>query len=259
MSSSPRSPSGGMSSDEEIRIELAGSTGELVGGVDSVAALYGRPADAWATLVVAHGAGTGMEHPFLEGFAQAVQSLGVATLRFDFPYRQAGRRFPDRPPAAIAAWRAAMDAAVRRAADASSPVDAARSFGLEPIWASGKSFGGRMASMAAAEGMPVSGLAMLGYPLHAPGRPEKPRDEHLPALEVPILFLQGRNDPFAVPNDQLDEVVRRIGSNASLEWVDDANHSFEVKGRKRPAAEVGASLAASVVAFMLAHPQRAGS
>ncbi|WP_156999344.1 alpha/beta family hydrolase [Agromyces terreus] len=242
-----------MSADAELRIRLADEPGALVGGVDSVGALYGRPAEAWATLVVAHGAGTGMEHPFLEGFAQAVQALGVATLRFDFAYREAGRRFPDRPPAAVATWRAAVRTAAELAAAAGRGA-ASGTVPAEPVWASGKSFGGRMASMAAAEGMAVSGLVMLGYPLHAPGKPEKPRDEHLPALQVPILFLQGRNDPFAVPNDQLDDVVGRIGPNASLEWIDAANHSFEIKGRKRPAAEIGAALAASVVAFMRARP-----
>lgn len=242
-------------SDSAVRIPLgtassAGSAEGLVGGVDAISALWGRPADAWATLVIAHGAGTGKEHPFLEGFAAAVQRLGVATLRFDFPYREAGRRFPDRPPAAIATWRAVTDAAAALAADAGRPD--------EPIWASGKSFGGRMASMAAAEGMPTSGLAFLGYPLHPPGRPEKARDEHLPDVEAPMLFVQGRNDPFAIPNEQLDELVTRLdGASAApvvLEWIDDANHSFEVKGRKRPAAEIGASLAASVVAFMRANP-----
>ncbi|MFF2371555.1 alpha/beta family hydrolase [Agromyces sp. NPDC058110] len=248
--------------DDAVRIEFAGTTDAagapvadaagLLGGVASVSALAGRPDDAWATLVVAHGAGSGMEHPFLEGFCTAVQALGVATLRFDFPYREVGRKFPDRPPVAVATWRAAFDAARAGAVDAGAPD--------EPIWASGKSFGGRMASMAVAEGLPAAGLAFLGYPLHPPGRPEKARDEHLPDVAAPMLFLQGRNDPFATPNDQLDELVARLrgadggtGHAVGLEWVDDANHSFEIKGRKRPAHEIGASLAPSVVAFMRAN------
>ena len=130
--------------------------------------------------------------------------------------------------------------AAARAADAAG---AGAAEAAEPIWASGKSFGGRMASMAVAEGMPAAGLVFLGYPLHPPGRPEKARDEHLPGVDVPMLFLQGRNDPFAIPNEQLDELVARLGPIATLEWIEDANHSFEVKGRKRPAAEIGASLA----------------
>jgi uncharacterized protein len=131
-------------------------------------------------------------------------------------------------------------------------VERARSAGREPIWATGKSFGGRMASMAVADGMAAAGLVYLGYPLHPPGKPEKARDEHLPAIDVPMLFLQGRNDPFAIPNEQLDELVARIGATATLEWIENANHSFEVKGAKRPAAECGASLAPRVLQFVRA-------
>ena len=220
--------------EERITFAVDGAT------VSGVAA---RPEGASATVVVAHGAGAGMEHPFMSGFTRALNDAGVATLRFNFPYREAGRRFPDRPPVAIAAWRSAMDAAAARASEG------------EPIWAAGKSFGGRMASMAVADGMPAAGLVFLGYPLHAPGKPEQPRDEHLYGLDaVPMLFLQGRNDPFAAPNEQLDEVVRRIGPNAVLEWLENANHSFEVKGAKRPAAEIGAGLAPRVAAFVRSHP-----
>jgi predicted alpha/beta-hydrolase family hydrolase len=211
-------------------------------GIGSVPAVLARPADATATLVVAHGAGAGKDHPFLTGFCRALAERGVATLRFDFPYRAAGRRFPDRPPVAIATWRAVTDAAAAHAADG------------EPVWASGKSYGGRMASMAVAEGMPAAGLVFLGYPLHAPGKPEKPRDEHFAALgDVPMLFLQGRNDPFAIPNEQLDELVRRVGPSAVLEWIEGGNHSFEVKGARRPPTEIGASLAPRVAGFVAAH------
>src|SRR5213076_1098229 len=120
---------------------------------------------------------------FLSGFTRALNEESVATLRFNFPYREAGRKFPDRPPAAIAAWRAAMEEA------------AARSKG-EPLWAAGKSFGGRMASMAVAAGMPAAGLVYLGYPLHPPGKPDRVRAEHLFTITVPMLFLQGTGDPF---------------------------------------------------------------
>lgn len=209
----------------------------------AVSAVYSRPAGgaATATIVVAHGAGAGMEHPFMSGFTRALDADGFATLRFNFAYREAGRRFPDRPPAAVAAWRTVMAVAAERAAAG------------EPLWAAGKSFGGRMASMAVAEGMDASGLVFLGYPLHAPGKADKPRDEHLPGITVPMLFLQGRNDPFAIPNEQLDEVAGRVGENAVVDWIDGANHSFEVKGAKRPAAEIGASLAPRVAAFVRQH------
>jgi len=209
-----------------------------VGG-SIVSGVYARPASPVATLVVAHGAGAGMEHPFLRGFTAALNDDGVATLRFNFPYREAGRKFPDRPPAAIAAWRAAMEAA------------AARSEG-EPLWAAGKSFGGRMASMAVAEGMPAAGLVYLGDPLHPPGKPEKLRDEHLYGLTLPMLFLQGSRDTFATP-ELLESVVARIGPAATLQWCEGGDHSFAVAGMKRAPEEVGAALAPAVAEFIRRH------
>ncbi|TJY70846.1 dienelactone hydrolase [Arthrobacter sp. CAU 1506] len=205
-------------------------------GQATVSGVYARPPAPVATVVVAHGAGAGMDHPFLSGFTRALNDDGVATLRFNFPYREAGKRFPDRPPAAIEAWRAAMQEAD------------ARSDG-EPLWAAGKSFGGRMASMAVAEGMPAAGLVYLGYPLHPPGKPEKLRDEHLYGLTLPMLFLQGTRDTFATP-ELLESVVERIGPNAVLDWQEGGDHSFDVKGQKRSASEIGASLAIPVSRFL---------
>lgn len=221
-------------SDQQLTVRVGDTT---------FSAAYARPADPSATVVVAHGAGAGMEHPFLRGFTDALNGLGLATLRFNFPYREAGRKFPDRPPAAIAAWRAAMDTA---RAQTNANGDSG------PVWAAGKSFGGRMASMAVADGMEASGLVYLGYPLHAPGKPEKLRDEHLYGLTTPMLFLQGTRDTFGTPNI-LADVVARIGPNAVLQWVEGGDHSFAVAGKKRPADEVGASLAAPVAAFIAAH------
>ena len=208
----------------------------LVVGDATVSAVYARPDHVFATLVVAHGAGTGMDHPFLAGFTRALNTESVATLRFNFPYREAGKKFPDKPAAAIAAWRAASAEA------------AVRSDG-EPVWAAGKSFGGRMASMAVAEGMAASGLVFLGYPLHPPGKPEKLRDGHLYGLTLPMLFLQGTRDPFATPG-LLESVVTRIGPTARLEWFEGGGHTFDVAGRKRAPGEVGASLAGTVASFM---------
>jgi uncharacterized protein len=216
-----------MGSSEIIRIGSGEST--VSGG-------FARPADACATLVLAPGAGASYDHPFLVGFTEAMNREGVATLRFNFPYREAGRRFPDRAPVAIATWRAAIDAA------------RARSEGL-PVWAGGKSFGGRMASMAVADGMPAAGLIFLGYPLHPPGKPEALRDEHLYGIDRPMLFLQGSRDPFAT-GKLLDRVVDRIGVGATLEWLAGADHSFEVRGARRASADIGASLAPAVARFM---------
>lgn len=208
-------------------------------GDAAVSAVFAGPEDSFATLVVAHGAGAGMDHPFLVGFTRALNELGVATLRFNFPYREAGRKFPDRPPAAIATWRAAMEAASSRSAG-------------RPLWAAGKSFGGRMASMAVAEGMPAAGLVYLGYPLHPPGKPEKLRDEHLYGLTLPMLFLQGTRDTFATP-ELLEAVAAKIGPSATVEWREGGDHSFAVAGAKRSADEAGASLAATVADFLKAH------
>jgi predicted alpha/beta-hydrolase family hydrolase len=221
-----------MESAENIRIEVGDGT---------VSGAFARPADPVATLVLAPGAGSSLDHPFLTGFTRALNADGVATLRFNFPYREAGRRFPDRAPTAISAWRAAMAVAEDRSPGVG-------------VWAGGKSFGGRMASMAVAEGMPAAGLVLLGYPLHPPGRPESLRDEHLYGLALPMLFLQGTRDPFAAPNE-LTPVVERIGAAAKIQWLDDANHSFEVRGSTRPAAEIGASLAAPVAEFLRAGPR----
>ena len=208
-------------------------------GDTAVSAVFANPAGSVATVVVAHGAGAGMDHPFLTGFTGALNERGIATMRFNFPYSEAGKKFPDRPPVAIATWNVAMDAARQRAAG-------------QPVFAAGKSFGGRMASMAVAEGMETAGLVFLGYPLHAPGKPEKLRDGHLYGLDVPMLFLQGTRDPFALPGE-LEPVVERIGANAVLRWCEGGDHSFKVARSKRTPEEDGAALADSVVEFVLAN------
>lgn len=136
---------------------------------------------------------------------------------------------------AIATWHAAVKYARVRAPE-------------HAMWAAGKSYGGRMASMAAAEGLEVDGLIYLGYPLHPPARPDKPRVEHLPAIAAPQLFIEGTNDPFIQPVAQLEEAVAAC-QNARIAWSDGGGHSFEVKGHKRPADEVGASLAPLVEEF----------
>jgi uncharacterized protein len=196
------------------------------------------PAGAETVLVLAHGAGSGMRAPFMEGFAEEIGRLGVATLRFEFPYMQAGRRAPDRPPVLIDAWRDAFADGVSRA-------------GRRRVFAGGKSMGGRIASMAAAEGMPAAGLVFLGYPLHPPGRPEKIRDAHLPDVPVPMLFLQGSRDTFARP-DLLAGVLARLGPRAQHVEVAGGDHSFRVPGGPRDARVIGASLAEPAARFMRA-------
>jgi uncharacterized protein len=213
-----------------------------VQGRGSVNAAYSRPADAFASLVVAHGAGSGMDHPFLSGFARAINDLGVAAMRFNFPYMAAGRRGTDTPAVAVAAWQAAFEAATTRAAKG------------EPVWVSGKSFGGRMASLAVADGMPAAGLIFLGYPLHAPDKPEKVRDQHLYVIGVPMLFIQGTGDPFAKPAI-LAPVLKRLGKMATLHAIEGGGHSLELS-RKDDPREVGASMAPVAAAFIRAHSKK---
>jgi predicted alpha/beta-hydrolase family hydrolase len=210
----------------------------------SVATPRGDVTAAWIeadgpVLVIGHGAGAGMDHPFLTGFSDAAAGEGIATMRFNFPYLEAGRRTPDSAAKAIAAYRAAFDEAVRRAEG-------------RPVLSGGKSYGGRIASMAAAEGMVAHALVFLGYPLHAPGKTEQVRDEHLYGLAQPMLFLQGTKDPFAQP-EVLARVLRRLGDRATLVPFEGAGHSFE-RSRKDDPRACGAALAPHVAAFVREHP-----
>jgi uncharacterized protein len=199
-----------------------------------VSGAYARPAKPSSTLVVAHGAGAGMDHPFMVGFTRAMNEEGIATLRFNFPYIENGRRAPDPAPFLQETWRAAFAAAMGRAKG-------------EPVWAGGKSMGGRIASMAVSDGMPAAGLVFLGYPLHPPGKPERIRDEHLYRVEVPMVFVEGTRDVFAT-KALLDGVVAKLGARATLISIEGGDHSFNVKGAKRDAREVAAALAPPVAA-----------
>jgi len=189
--------------------------------------LFESPKDAFACYVVAHGAGAGMKHPFMAAIATGLAERGVATLRYEFPYMERGSKRPDTPAVAKARVREAVAEALRRAS------------GL-PLFAGGKSFGGRMTSQAQAEAalIGVAGLVFLGFPLHAPGKPSDERAAHLADVKVPMLFLQGTRDYFATL-DLLRPLVKRLGKRATLEIFDDADHSFHVPARSgRTDAEV---------------------
>lgn len=206
----------------------------LPSGDVQVAAAFEEAATApWAALALAHGAGAGMDHPFLVGFAAAMRDAGVATLRFEFPYRAAGRRMPGPASHAIATWQA-----VSRVLAAATP-------GLPQI-AAGKSYGGRMASMAAAEGhIEPDALVYLGYPFHAPGKPDAERGDHLARITAPQLFVEGTMDPFIDPIERFEAAVA-TAPDAEIAWVPGGVHSFEVKGVKLAADDIGAELAASI-------------
>ena len=190
-----------------------------------------------ATLVVAHGAGAGMDHPFMAGFARAIAKHGIATLRFNFPYVERGRRSPDPEAVLRATWLAAFE-------DARSRADG------RPVLAGGKSLGGRIASMAVADGMPAAGLVFLGYPFHPPGKPERVRDEHLYRITVPMLLVQGTADPFAKP-EIVRKVLRKLGRAVEHVPIEGGDHSFNVRGQKRDAREVGETIAGLAAPFVL--------
>jgi predicted alpha/beta-hydrolase family hydrolase len=187
-----------------------------VEGAGEVSALLVRPAKARWLLVLGHGAGAGMTHPFLEALAEELAVAGVATFRYQFPYMEQQRRVPDSPTVLTAT----VVAAVRAAAEAAP--------GL-PLLAGGKSMGGRMTSQAAAD-HPLSGvrgLVFFGFPLHPPNRPGTKRADHLAKVDVPMLFLQGTRDPFA-DLKLLRPAVTKLGSRATLHIIETAEHSFHV-------------------------------
>ena len=197
-----------------------------------------KPADARALLVLAHGAGAGMRHAFLEQLAQALALRKVATFRYEFLYMEKGGGRPDPPAVAAARVREAVAEAARVAP------------GL-PLFAGGKSFGGRMTSTAAAESpLPgVRGLVFLGFPLHPPGQPGIGRAEHLDRVTVPMLFLQGTRDTFAqLP--LLEPVIARLKPRATLHLIDGGDHSFKVpKSSGRTAEDVMKGLAETIAAW----------
>ncbi|HEY8468465.1 MAG TPA: alpha/beta family hydrolase [Longimicrobiales bacterium] len=200
-----------------------------------VSALLLRPRDAWLLYVLAHGAGAGMRHAFMEDIAWRLAARGVATFRYQFPYMEAGARRPDPPRVLQATVRAAVAAAREAAADL-------------PLIAGGKSLGGRMTSSAAAE-RPlegVRGIAFLGFPLHPPKEPGVQRAAHLDDVGLPMLFLQGTRDDLA-DLELIRQVCARLGERATLHVVEDADHSFHVLERSgRTDAEVLDELADAV-------------
>ena len=157
-------------------------------------------------------------------------------MRFNFPYIERGRRAPDPERVLRETWLAAFDAASERADG-------------RAVLAGGKSLGGRIASMCVADGMPAAGLVFLGYPLHAPGKTEKLRAEHLERIEVPMLFLQGTRDPFANP-ELLGQGAREARRRAMFEPVEGGDHSFRIRGVKADDREIGAALAGTAAPFV---------
>jgi uncharacterized protein len=191
------------------KVKIVLDTGMTVSG------LVVSPDRPHAAYVFAHGAGAGMDHPFMAAVAEGLADRGVATLRYQFPYMEQGSKRPDRPETA----RVAVRAAVKTAASVLPDL---------PLFAGGKSFGGRMTSLTHAE-KPLPGvmkLVFFGFPLHPAGKPSVDRADHLSAIKVPMLFLQGTRDTLA-SMDLLEPVVK--AARGTMFAVGEADHSFHVR------------------------------
>ena len=188
----------------------------VVEGAGEVSALLTRPKDAQWLLLLAHGAGAGMTHPFMEKLSADLAAVGIATFRYQFPYMEQRRHVPDPPAVLIATVVSAVRAAEQAAPDL-------------PLLAGGKSMGGRMTSHAAAQHPldGVEGLVFFGFPLHPPNRPGTKRADHLAKVTIPMLFLQGTRDTLA-DLKLLRPVCTKLGSRATLHIIETADHSFHV-------------------------------
>jgi uncharacterized protein len=190
-------------------------------------------------VLLAHGAGADMHAAALTAVADALAGARIPSLRFDFPYRRAGRRAPDRAPVLMTAVRDAAAELARRA-----------KLSPDRLVLGGRSMGGRIASMVAADDTPALGLALLGYPLHPPGRPDRLRVEHFPHLTMPVLFVSGTRDAFGTPAE-LKRHAKKVKGPVTFSWVDTGDHSFKpLKASGLTAAAALAEVAEAVVEFV---------
>jgi uncharacterized protein len=218
-----------------------GVTIDLAAGAGRVSAIRYDPAirRAASTLVLAHGAGAGQTHPFMVSVASGLAERGVRTLTFNFPYIEAGRRVPDRTETLLACYRSVVAHLRTKIPEGA------------PLFIGGKSMGGRMASLLAADQEPgVSGLVCLGYPLHPPGKPDQLRVSHLPRIAVPVLVVQGARDVFGTP-DELRPYFAEVKAKVTLEVVEGGDHSFKQPKTLAPDARATLShLCDSVAAWI---------
>ena len=196
---------------EEVKVEV---------GNDRTTALIYRAQSLGArrpVLILAHGAGSDQRHPFMSSFARSLGARGLEVITFNFLYTEQKRRVPDRMPQLVACYRAVIAAARREGAR---------------LFIGGKSMGGRAATHVAADdpALSIDGIVLLGYPLHPPGHPEKPRDAHLPAVKRPMLFVQGSRDVFGTPSE-LKPILGSLNPLPTLHTVHGGDHSFKVAGR----------------------------
>lgn len=205
-----------------------------------VSALLLIPPKPKYLLVLAHGAGAPMTHPFMQNLAEALAAQAIATFRYNFPYMEESRHIPDRPPILTATVAAAVQAAQK-------------SLPNLPTFAGGKSLGARMSSQAAAQGLlpdTTHGLIFFGFPLHPPKRPETKRATHLADVKIPMLFLQGTRDTLA-DLTLLRPIVKKLSKRATLHIIDTADHSFHVlKSAKKTDQEILQELAATTATWI---------
>jgi uncharacterized protein len=188
---------------------------EISSHIGTVSLIDLEAESSWATMVLAHGAGAGMNHPFMSSLAAELSGIGITTLRFNFPYIENKKKRPDPAPIAERTVRAVLEHAYRK-------------YPKKPIFAGGKSFGGRMTSQMLSKDCPsfVKGVVFFGFPLHAPGKPSIERAAHLQELSIPILFLQGTRDALA--EWTLIEKVSAGLPSATLIKFDGADHGFRI-------------------------------
>ena len=205
----------------------------------TISGLLQAPVNAKACYVFAHGAGAGMDHAFMAQISEGLAGRGIASLRFNFPFMEQGSKRPDSPTVAHAAIRAAVAEAARHMPDV-------------PLFAGGKSYGGRMSTQAqAAEPLPgVKGILLVGFPLHPAGKPSTARAAHLADVKLPMLFLQGTRDALA-DLDLITPTTASLGKKTSLHIVDGADHAFHVLVRSgRTDAQVREELCDTMAAWM---------
>jgi predicted alpha/beta-hydrolase family hydrolase len=195
-----------------------------VAALDRLGAIaYPAEGDAHTVFVLAHGAGAAQTHPFMVTTAKGLAARGVSVVTFDFPYMRERRHVPDKAPVLESAFRDAIDATREWS-------------GAKDVFIGGKSMGGRMATHLGAQALDgLLGIVALGYPLHPPGRPDKPRTEHLPSIRVPVLIVQGERDTFGTP-DELRPVIATMKTKVTLHVVTGGDHSLTVRGRKKDEA-----------------------